>query len=63
MSIAQDIARLLLEKEAVRISIAPPFTWTSGIKSPIYCDNRILTSFLDARKKNSSSLFKKNRRN
>jgi len=46
--ISQTIAQLLLDKQAVKISIDPPFTWTSGIKSPIYCDNRILTSFVDA---------------
>lgn len=49
MPTAQKIAKILLEKQAVKISIDPPFTWTSGIKSPIYCDNRKLISFPDAR--------------
>jgi len=49
MTIAQKIAQLLLEKEAVKISIDPPFTWTSGIKAPVYCDNRLLISYPDAR--------------
>jgi orotate phosphoribosyltransferase len=44
------IAELLLNIEAVKLSVDPPFTWTSGIKSPIYCDNRMLYSFPEARK-------------
>lgn len=50
MTIAQKIATLLLKKEAVKISIEPPFTWTSGIKSPIYCDNRLMISYPEARR-------------
>ncbi len=50
MDVAQKIAQLLLDKEAVRISTDPPFTWTSGIVGPIYCDNRLLISYPDARK-------------
>ncbi|MFH1375763.1 MAG: orotate phosphoribosyltransferase [Patescibacteria group bacterium] len=45
-----EIAKLLLDKGAVKINPTEPFTWTSGIKSPIYCDNRALLSFVDARK-------------
>lgn len=41
---SRDIAALLLRLSAVKISVHPPFTWTSGIKSPIYCDNRIILS-------------------
>ncbi len=44
------IAELLINIGAVRLSVDPPFTWTSGIKSPIYCDNRLLYSHPDARK-------------
>src|SRR3989338_2567053 len=40
----QDVASLLLRLKALRISVNPPFTWTSGIKSPIYTDNRIILS-------------------
>lgn len=40
-----DIARLLLKAGSVTLSPQRPFTWASGIKSPIYCDNRILLSF------------------
>jgi len=39
------IARLLLEINAIKLQPNNPFIWSSGIKSPIYCDNRILLSF------------------
>ena len=45
MSTATNIARRLLETDAVRLSPADPFTWASGLRSPIYCDNRVLLSF------------------
>jgi len=44
-----SICSHLLDHQAVRISLDPPFTWTSGIKSPVYCDNRLMTSFPEAR--------------
>jgi len=34
------IAEKLLEIEAIKLNFKEPYTWTSGIKSPIYCDNR-----------------------
>lgn len=43
------IAEFLLDIGAVRLSVHQPFTWTSGIKSPIYCDNRMVYSHPDAR--------------
>ena len=46
---SKRIAELLLDIEAVKLSLNPPFTWTSGIKSPIYCDNRMVYSHPDAR--------------
>ena len=46
---AERIAEFLLNLGAVRLSPSEPFTWTSGIKSPIYCDNRMLYSHPDAR--------------
>ncbi|MDD3066839.1 MAG: orotate phosphoribosyltransferase [Candidatus Gracilibacteria bacterium] len=49
--LATEIAKLLLEKKAVKIQPENPFVWTSGIRSPIYCDNRALVSFVDAREK------------
>ena len=38
------IAKSLLEIGAVSLKAEPPFTWASGRKSPIYCDNRLLMS-------------------
>lgn len=43
-TIAKQIAANLLEIGAVHLRPDQPFTWTSGIKSPIYCDNRITMS-------------------
>ncbi|MFV0381749.1 MAG: orotate phosphoribosyltransferase [Breznakia sp.] len=45
-----QIAKNLLEVEAVFLRPNAPFTWASGIKSPIYCDNRLLLSFPEKRK-------------
>lgn len=45
MSTAKKIARRLLEAEAVKLQPADPFTWASGMRSPIYCDNRVLLSY------------------
>lgn len=44
-----NIAQILLEKKAVRVSLDPPFQWTSGITSPVYCDNRLMTGFVPER--------------
>ncbi|KXB33558.1 orotate phosphoribosyltransferase [Aerococcus christensenii] len=43
--INQQVAHILLEKQAVILQPDDPFTWASGIKSPIYCDNRQLLSY------------------
>ena len=40
----------LLDIGAVSLSPNAPFTWASGIKSPIYCDNRLILSYIEARK-------------
>lgn len=42
---SEQVARYLLEIGAVALRPQEPFTWTSGIKSPIYCDNRLTLSF------------------
>jgi len=47
---SRKIAKNLLDKQAVMVKIDPPFTWVSGIKSPVYCDNRKMISFPDERK-------------
>ncbi len=41
---AAKVARHLLEIKAVKLSPNEPFTWASGILSPIYCDNRVALS-------------------
>ena len=45
----QILASKLLETGAVRIQPESPFTWASGLRSPIYCDNRILLSYPEIR--------------
>ncbi len=40
-----DIARKLLQIKAIKLSPQNPFTWASGISSPIYCDNRKTLSY------------------
>lgn len=50
MSIAKNVAKELLAIKAVFLSPAKPFTWASGIKSPIYCDNRLTLTAPKARK-------------
>jgi orotate phosphoribosyltransferase len=42
---AKKTAEVLLQIKAIKLSPQEPFTWTSGWKSPIYCDNRIILSF------------------
>ncbi|MBI5152278.1 orotate phosphoribosyltransferase [Candidatus Peregrinibacteria bacterium] len=46
---SRKIAKILLENKAVKLSFNPPFTYVSGISSPIYTDNRVLVSFVKAR--------------
>ena len=38
---SKEIARALLSIDAVIVRPDEPFTWASGIKSPVYCDNRL----------------------
>jgi orotate phosphoribosyltransferase len=49
MQTAKSVAKILLDEKAVFLSPDKPFTWTSGIISPVYCDNRLLISTVDAR--------------
>lgn len=48
--IAEKIAKQLLQIGAVKLSPSAPFTWASGKLSPIYCDNRMILSYPEARK-------------
>lgn len=48
-NVAIKTASILLNVEAVKIRPDQPFTWASGWKSPIYCDNRMTLSFPEAR--------------
>jgi orotate phosphoribosyltransferase len=48
--VAKQIASSLLQIGAVHLRPDQPFTWTSGIKSPIYCDNRVTMSYPAVRK-------------
>ncbi|MBO0461744.1 orotate phosphoribosyltransferase [Enterococcus sp. DIV1298c] len=59
MNIEQTIAKDLLEIEAVFLSPSQPFTWASGITSPIYCDNRITMSYPKVRKEIAQGLAEK----
>lgn len=45
----KQIAKDLLSIKAVELSPAKPFTWASGLKSPIYCDNRLTISYPEIR--------------
>lgn len=49
MGVPTEIAKKLLQIKAIKLSPQKPFTWASGIQSPIYCDNRIALSFPEVR--------------
>ncbi|TVY09569.1 orotate phosphoribosyltransferase [Paenibacillus cremeus] len=49
--LAEQIASDLLKINAVSLRPNEPFTWTSGLKSPIYCDNRITISYPEVRER------------
>jgi orotate phosphoribosyltransferase len=46
---AAKIAAMLLEIQAIKLSTEKPFSWSSGWKSPIYCDNRLSLSYPEIR--------------
>lgn len=48
-SIQQTVAQHLLAVKAIRLQPTEPFTWSSGWKSPIYCDNRVTLAYPDVR--------------
>ena len=52
------IAQSLLDVEAIKLQPDIPFTWASGWKSPIYCDNRVSLSFPETRTKIKDALVR-----
>ena len=46
---AGKVAAMLLQIQAIKLNTDKPFTWSSGWKSPIYCDNRLSLSYPDIR--------------
>ncbi|WP_028264528.1 orotate phosphoribosyltransferase [Atopobium fossor] len=61
MASKADIARALLSIKAVFLKPDDPFTWASGIKSPIYCDNRLTLSYPEVRTLIDEALAEKSR--
>ncbi len=57
--INEDIAKILLEKKAVKLNARDPFTFVSGIRSPIYCDNRQMIAYPEEREKIVDSFINK----
>ncbi len=49
MSVAAEVAKKLLQIKAIKLRPNDPFTWASGLQSPIYCDNRVALSFPEVR--------------
>lgn len=47
---AKQVADILLKVNAVKLNVKEPFQYTSGLKGPIYTDNRLLISYVDHRK-------------
>lgn len=50
MNRAKEVAKSLLKTGAVKLNVKEPFTFVSGIKSPIYCDNRKMIGYPEERK-------------
>ncbi len=50
MNTSSELAQKLLQIKAIRLSPQTPFTWASGLRSPIYCDNRLILSHPELRR-------------
>ncbi len=61
MATKTDVAKALLSIRAVFLRPNEPFTWASGIKSPIYCDNRLTLSYPEVRTLIDEALAQKTR--
>ena len=57
--LALQTAKHLLQINAIKLNLENPFTWASGWKSPIYCDNRIILSYPKIRSHLSDIISKK----
>lgn len=55
----KNIAKILLDVGCVSLKPREPFTYASGLKGPIYCDNRLLLSHVEAREKILAALKEK----
>jgi orotate phosphoribosyltransferase len=60
---AGKVAAMLLQIQAIKLNTEKPFTWASGWKSPIYCDNRLSLSFPEIRSEIRSGLIDAIRQN
>ena len=58
-NVANNVAEKLLSINAVKLQPKNPFTWASGWKSPIYCDNRKILSYPEIRSRVAASLAQK----
>ncbi|GGA84113.1 orotate phosphoribosyltransferase [Ornithinibacillus halotolerans] len=59
MTLSKELARDLLQIKAVQINLENYFTWASGMKSPIYCDNRLTISYPEIRKMITNGFIEK----
>src|SRR5699024_7451706 len=59
MTLSHEVTEDLLRIQAVQINTKEYFTWTSGLKSPIYCDNRLTISAPSVRKKITKAFMEK----
>ncbi len=60
---AGKVAAMLLQIQAIKLNTEKPFTWSSGWKSPIYCDNRLSLSYPEIRSSIRDGLVKAIREN